>query len=74
MKRLTRSSLDCMGLSYTILGDEWRTWHMDDPELESGEKDDEGVKKKKRGCKWRRRAVTSRRILLMVDGSCRGGG
>ena len=29
------------------LGDEWRTWHMDNPELESDEAAEEGVKKKK---------------------------
>ena len=44
------------------LGDEWRTWQMDDPELES-DVADEGVKKNH----WKE-GETCRRILLTVNG------
>ena len=54
---------DMEGCESLDLGDEWRTWHMDNPELESDEAADEWVKKRRKNL-WKERDMSSN----LVDG------
>ena len=51
--RLDDSATDVDGSESPDLGEEWRSWRVDDPQLESDETADEGVKKKMKK-NWKR--------------------
>ena len=68
--RLTRP-LSKMDRSDSLdMGDEWKTWHMDDPDFESDEAADEGSKEEKRKKKWNMQMGEVRRNMSSnpVDG------
>ena len=67
------SSSDVDGSESPDLDDEWRNWRVDDPELESDEAADEGMKKK-RSKHWESGEDSNEMSMNLADGVGAEGG